>query len=43
MNKLKFHIVGLTHSDVKNHEVEYAKQALGKTSVWCPTTIMYAT
>ena len=36
MNKLKFHIVGLTHSDVKNHEVEYAKQALGKTICLVP-------
>ena len=42
MNKLKFHIVGLTHSDVKNHEVEYAKH-WAKPSVWCPTTIMSAT
>lgn len=36
MNKLKFHIVGLTHSDVKNHEVEYAKQAQGKTICLVP-------
>lgn len=26
----KFHIVGLTHNDVKNCEVQYAKEAVGK-------------
>ena len=31
MKKLKFHIVGLTHNDVKGHEVEYAKEAEGRT------------
>ena len=29
MKKLKFHIVGLTHNDVKGREVEYAKEAVG--------------
>ena len=27
MKKLKFHIVGLTHNDVKGREVEYAREA----------------
>ena len=26
MKKLKFHIVGLTHNDVKGREVEYARE-----------------
>ena len=30
MKILKFHIVGLTHNDVKNCEVQYAKEAVGK-------------
>lgn len=30
MKKLRFHIVGLTHNDVKGHEVEYAKEAEGR-------------
>lgn len=30
MKNLTFHIVGLTHNDVKGHEVEYAKEAEGK-------------
>ena len=33
MKKLKFHIVGLTHNDVKGREVEYAKEAVGRT-IW---------
>lgn len=31
MKNLTFHIVGLTHNDVKGHEVEYAKEAEGRT------------
>ena len=31
MKKLKFHIVGLTHNDVKGREVEYAREAEGRT------------
>ena len=31
MKKLKFHIVGLTHNDVKGREVEYAREAVGRT------------
>lgn len=30
MKILKFHIVGLTHNDVKSCEVQYAKEAVGK-------------
>ena len=30
MKKLKFHIVGLTHNDVKGREVEYAREAVGR-------------
>lgn len=30
MKNLTFHIVGLTHNDVKGHEVEYAKEAEGR-------------
>ena len=36
MKKLKFHIVGLTHSDVKGREVEYAKEAEGRTICLVP-------
>ena len=36
MNILKFHIVGLTHNDVKNCEVQYAKEAVGKTLCLVP-------
>ena len=36
MKKLKFHIVGLTHSDVKGREVEYAKDAVGRTICLVP-------
>mgnify|MGYP006987713764 FL=1 len=36
MKKLKFHIVGLTHNDVKGHEVEYAKEAEGRTICLVP-------
>ena len=36
MKKLKFHIVGLTHSDVKGREVEYAKEAVGRTICLVP-------
>lgn len=36
MKKLKFHIVGLTHNDVKNCEVQYAKEAVGKTLCLVP-------
>ena len=32
----KFHIVGLTHNDVKNCEVQYAKEAVGKTLCLVP-------
>ena len=36
MKKLKFHIVGLTHNDVKGSEVEYAKEAVGRTICLVP-------
>lgn len=36
MKNLTFHIVGLTHNDVKGHEVEYAKEAEGKTICLVP-------
>ena len=36
MKILKFHIVGLTHNDVKNCEVQYAKEAEGKTLCLVP-------
>ena len=36
MKKLKFHIVGLTHNDVKGHEVEYAREAVGRTICLVP-------
>ena len=36
MKILKFHIVGLTHNDVKNCEVQYAKEAVGKTLCLVP-------
>lgn len=36
MKNLTFHIVGLTHNDVKDHEVEYAKEAEGKTICLVP-------
>lgn len=36
MKKLKFHIVGLTHNDVKGREVEYAKEAVGRTVCLVP-------
>lgn len=36
MKKLKFHIVGLTHNDVKGREVEYAKEAKGRTICLVP-------
>lgn len=36
MKKLKFHIVGLTHNDVKSREVEYAKEAVGRTICLVP-------
>lgn len=36
MKKLKFHIVGLTHNDVKGREVEYAKEAEGRTICLVP-------
>ena len=36
MKNLKFHIVGLTHNDVKGHEVEYAKEAEGRTICLVP-------
>ena len=36
MKKLKFHIVGLTHNDVKGREVEYAKEAKGRTICLLP-------
>ena len=32
----KFHIVGLTHNDVKSCEVQYAKEAVGKTLCLVP-------
>ena len=36
MKNLTFHIVGLTHNDVKGHEVEYAKEAEGRTICLMP-------
>ena len=36
MKKLKFHIVGLTHNDVKGREVEYAREAEGRTICFVP-------
>lgn len=36
MKNLTFHIVGLTHNDVKGHEVEYAKEAEGRTVCLVP-------
>ena len=36
MKNLTFHIVGLTHNDVKDHEVEYAKEAEGRTICLVP-------
>ena len=36
MKKLKFHIVGLTHNDVKGREVEYTKEAEGRTICLVP-------
>ena len=36
MKILKFHIVGLTHNDVKSCEVQYAKEAVGKTLCLVP-------
>lgn len=36
MKNLTFHIVGLTHNDVKGHEVEYAKEAEGRTLCLVP-------
>ena len=36
MKKLKFHIVGLTHNDVKGREVEYAKEAEDRTICLVP-------
>lgn len=36
MKNLTFHIVGLTHNDVKGHEVEYAKKAEGRTICLVP-------
>lgn len=36
MKKLRFHIVGLTHNDVKGHEVEYASEAEGRTICLVP-------
>ena len=36
MKKLKFHIVGLTHNDVKSREVEYAREAEGRTICLVP-------
>lgn len=36
MKKLKFHIVGLTHNDVKGREVEYAREAEGRTTCLVP-------
>ena len=36
MKKLRFHIVGLTHNDVKGREVEYAKEAEGRTICLVP-------
>lgn len=36
MKNLTFHIVGLTHNDVKGHEVEYAKEAERRTICLVP-------
>lgn len=36
MKNLTFHIVGLTHNDVKGNEVEYAKEAEGRTICLVP-------
>lgn len=36
MKNLTFHIVGLTHNDVKGHEVEYAEEAEGRTICLVP-------
>lgn len=36
MKNLTFHIVGLTHNDVKGYEVEYAKEAEGRTICLVP-------
>ena len=36
MKKLRFHIVGLTHNDVKGREVEYAREAEGRTICLVP-------
>lgn len=36
MKNLTFNIVGLTHNDVKGHEVEYAKEAEGRTICLVP-------
>lgn len=36
MKKLRFHIVGLTHNDVKGREVEYAREAVGRTICLVP-------
>ena len=36
MKKLKFHIVGLTHNDVKGREVEYAREAEDRTICLVP-------
>ena len=36
MKNLTFHIVGLTHNDVKGHEVEYAKETEGRTICLVP-------
>ena len=36
MKNLTYHIVGLTHNDVKGHEVEYAKEAEGRTICLVP-------
>lgn len=36
MKKLKFHIVGLTHNDVKGREVEYAREAESRTICLVP-------
>ena len=36
MKNLTFHIVGLTNNDVKDHEVEYAKEAEGRTICLVP-------
>ena len=36
MKNLTFHIVGLTHNDVKGHEVEYSKEAEGRTICLVP-------